>query len=396
MKLADRMERIPASATIAVTVKAAALRAAGHDVIAFGAGEPDFETPDHIREAAKRALDEGWTRYTPAAGLPAMRQAICDHVAEHFDHQVERPEVMVSCGGKHVLYNAMMSLCSPGDEVLLPAPYWVTYPVQVSMAGARAVAVDATVENGFRVTVEQLEAAVTNKTRGLILNSPSNPTGAGYNREELLAIAAFVEKHDLWVVSDEIYARLTYGSFESVWFATLPGMRERTLSVYGLSKTYAMTGWRIGIGVGPRHLIAAMSRMQGQVTTNPASVSQAGAIAALTGPETFLADWIAEFDRRRQAMVEQLNAIEGVRCTLPEGAFYAFPDLREMIGRRAGDRVLETDWDLIDYLLDEAGIALVPGTPFGTPGFARLSYATSMANIDAGLERMRLALAKLT
>ncbi len=395
MKLAVRMDSIPASATIAVTTKAAALKAAGKDVIGFGAGQPDFDTPQHIRDAAKQALDDGWTRYTPTPGLPAVRKAIVDHLQHHFGLEVESNQVMVSCGGKHVLYNTMMALVEPDDEVLLPAPYWVTYPVQVNMAGGRVNVVNTSVDNGFRATVADLEAACTPRTRGLILNSPSNPTGAGYSREQLLEISEFVKARDLWVVSDEMYARLTYGDYKSTFFATLPGMEERTMTVYGVSKTYGMTGWRIGIGVGPKEMISAMSRMQGQVTTNPAAMAQAGTIAALTRPEDFLADWLKAFDSRRRVMVERLNAMEGVSCTMPDGAFYAFPDLRALLGRRFGSKVMETDWDLINYLLDEALVALVPGTPFGAPGFARLSYATSMDNINAGMDRMQAAFARL-
>ena len=395
MKLADRTENIPASATIAVTTKAKALRAQGLDVIGFGAGEPDFETPEHIRDAAKHALDEGWTRYTPTAGLPVMREAIVEHVSRHFGLEVTPQQVMVSCGGKHVLYNAMMSLVNPGDEVLLPAPYWVTYPVQITMAGGVVQVVQAHVENEFRVTVADLEAACTPKTRGLILNSPSNPTGSGYSKADLLAIADFVERRNLWVISDEIYARLTYDNYQSTFFATLPNMAERTMTVYGLSKTYAMTGWRVGIGIAPEPLIAAMARFQGQVTTNPASIAQAASIAALSQPDDFLADWVKAFDARRRLMVERLNAMDGVECTLPQGAFYAFPDFRGLLGRRFNGRSLESDWDLIDFLLEEARVALVPGTPFGAPGFARLSYAISMEQIIEGMDRLDAAFAKL-
>ena len=395
MKLAQRTHDIPASETIAITTKAAALKAAGHDVIGFGAGEPDFETPAHICRAAQRALDEGWTRYTPTGGLPALKTALVDHLARTFGVEASPSQVMASCGGKHVLFNAILALCNPGDEILLPAPYWVTYPVQCTMAGARAIPVPTEAADGFRLRRAQLEAAMTDRTRGIILNSPSNPTGAAYSEEDLREIAALAAERDLFVISDEIYARLTYDGFKSRFFATLPGMAERTLTVYGLSKTYAMTGWRVGFAVGPAPVIEAMTRIQGQVTTNPASVAQAGAIAALTEPEDFLAEWLSAFDARRRVMVDRLNAMEGVSCTLPKGAFYAFPDLRGLLGRRAAGTVMETDWNLIDYLLDVAGVALVPGTPFGAPGFARLSYATSMADIENGLDRMATALARL-
>ena len=400
MKLSERAMQVPGSPTLAVTAKVGQLRAQGINVIGFGAGEPDFETPAYIRDAAKRGLDDGWTRYTPAGGRPAVKEAIIEHVATHFQLTAESSQVMVSCGGKHVLYNAMMCLCDPGDEVLLPAPYWVTYPVQIQLAGGKTVVVPATADNGFRVQVADLEKACTPNTKGLILNSPSNPTGAGYTEDDLLAIARFAVERDLWVISDEIYARLTYDDYQSRFFATLDvdgeSMADRTLTVYGLSKTYAMTGWRIGIAIGNAPLISAMTRLQGQVTSNPAAVSQAGAIAALTESDAFLDQWLEAFDSRRRYIVDRLNAIEGVRCNLPQGAFYAFPDFSDVLGRRIGDRTLTTDWDLTDYLLDDARVAIVPGTPFGAPGFARFSYASSMETIETGLDRITDALDRLS
>ncbi len=396
MKLSNRMEGIPASATIAVTTKAAALKAEGRDVIGFGAGQPDFDTPVHIRDAAKQSLDDGWTRYTPTPGLPGLRKAIVQHLAQHFGFEVNPSQVMTSCGGKHVLYNAMMALVNPGDGVLLPSPYWVTYPVQVNMAGGHVQTVKTSSDDGFLATIDALEAACDGTTRGLILNSPSNPTGAAYTRDHLEAIAEFVNAKDLWVVSDEIYAKLTYDGFEHTFFATLPGMFERTLTVYGLSKTYAMTGWRVGIGIAETEIIKGMSRMQGQVTTNPTAMAQAGAIAALSESHDFLDDWSKAFDARRLEMVKRLNAMDGVSCNTPVGAFYAFPDLRGLLGRTFEGKTMESDWDLIDYLLDQAGVALVPGTPFGAPGFARLSYATSMDDIVEGMNRMEKAFAALT
>ncbi len=400
MQLSTRAKQVPGSPTLAVTAKVAQMRSQGVDIIGFGAGEPDFATPDYIRDAGKRGLDEGWTRYTPAGGLPAVKNAVIDHMQRHFDLQADAKQVMVSCGGKHVLYNALMCLCDEGDEVLLPAPYWVTYPVQIELAGGKPVIVPSSSENNFRVKVSDLEAACTPRTKGIIINSPNNPTGAAYQKEDLQAIAEFAVAHDLWVISDEIYARLTYAGYTSQFFATLnvdgQSMADRTLTVYGLSKTYAMTGWRIGIAVGPQDLIAAMTRLQGQVTSNPAAVSQAGAVAALQQPDDFLNEWLAAFDERRRAMVERLNAMEGVTCNEPLGAFYAFPNFSGVLGRKAGDTTLATDWDLTNYLLDKASVAIVPGTPFGAPGFARLSYASSMESITEGLNRMEKALQRLS
>ena len=295
------------------------------------AGQPDFDTPLHIRDAAKRALDEGWTRYTPTPGLPQMRQAVVDHRSKYFGLSIEQNNVITSCGGKHSLYNGMMCTANPGDEVLLPSPYCYLPGTDRNGGCCPGVCCGGARER-FSSHSRATEAACTDKTRGLILNSPSNPTGAGYRKEELEAIAELAVRRDLWVISDEMYARLTYGDYESTWFATLPGMFERTYTVYGVSKTYAMTGWRVGIGIGPADLVSAMSRMQGQITTNPASIAQAGAIAALTQPEDFLAEWLEAFDARRLRMVEMLNAIDGVSCNVPEGAFYAFPDLRGLWG----------------------------------------------------------------
>ncbi len=397
MKLAHRTFDIPGSETLAITAKANALRAEGKDVVGFGAGEPDFPTPKHICEAAKRAIDDGWTRYTATQGVPQLTKAVATHLQRQFGLSVEPNQVLVSVGGKHSLYNGILCLADPGDEVLLPAPYWVTYPVQNTMAGAVTTVVEARVEDGFRVTVASLEKALTPRTRGLVLNSPSNPTGAAYSVKDLEAIAEFVRANDLWVISDEMYARLVYDGFQHRFFATLPGMAERTLTVYGLSKSYSMTGWRVGIAVGPKDLIDAMNRLQGQSTSNIAAPVQAAAIAALTEPDDFIGEWVTEFDRRRRVMVDRLNAIPGVRCVLPEGAFYAFPDMRGLLGRRTpAGKMLATDWDLIDWLLDDVQVALVPGTPFGAPGFARLSYATSMANIDKGLDRIAKAVATLS
>ena len=395
MKLSKRSADVPASATIAVTTKAALLQAEGKDVIGFGAGQPDFDTPSHIVEAAKAAMDAGQTRYTPTPGTPELRNAIAEHMGRVFGLECSASEVMASCGGKHTLYNVMMSIVDPGDGVLLPAPYWVSYPVQIDMAQGITQYVETGPETAFCATAEAIDAACTDATKGLILNSPSNPTGAAYSREQLLEIAEVVKARDLWVVSDEMYARLTYDGYTSTLFATLPGMRDRTVTVYGLSKTYAMTGWRLGIAVAPTNLIGAMNRMQGQVTTNPASMVQAGGIAALSQPDDFLTTWLAAFDARRRTMVDRLNLMDGVFCTMPKGAFYAFPDFRGVLGKRAGDKVMETDWDLIDYLLDSVGVALVPGTPFGAPGFARLSYATSMDNILDGMNRIQKALSRL-
>jgi aspartate aminotransferase len=397
LRLSARLELIKPSLTMAVTMKAAALRRAGVDVVSFGAGEPDFDTPTHIKDAAKRALDAGATKYTDVGGTPELRQAAADWLnAAHGGLGLGLDNILVSCGAKHSLYNLFQALLNPGDEVVVSAPYWVSYPELVRMGGGAPVIVETKAERGFLFAGEELDAVCTPRTRALILVSPSNPTGAVADRANLESITEVCRRRDLLVVSDDIYRSLVYGT-SYAHISACAGMRERAILIDGVSKSYAMTGWRIGFCAAPHQVIAAMAVMQGQSTTNPAAVSQAAALAALTGPQEAVAMMRAEFDRRRRVMVARLRAMPGVRCNEPMGAFYAFPDLRGAIGKRprAGG-IVDDDLALCEYLLDRARVAIVPGSGFGAPGFARISYATSMEQIERGLARMHEALAELS
>ncbi len=398
MRIASRLVDIKPSITLAVTARAARLRAEGIDIIGFGAGEPDYDTPAHIKDAAKRALDAGQTKYTEVGGTLAVRKAIAKEMERAHGLAVTPDQVIVSCGAKHSLYNVFHALLEDGDEVIIPAPYWVSYPDIVKLAGGRPVIVETAVENGFCMTAEELRRAITPHTRVLVLNSPSNPTGGAYGRAELDALRGVLEHHpEIVVVADDIYRRLVYGGFVVHELATLSrAMAERTIIVDGMSKSYAMTGWRVGYTVGPKALIQAMNTLQGQTTSNATSIAQAAAVAALEGPQDCVEEMRREFDRRREKMVALLRAIPGVRCFEPKGAFYAFPDVSEYVGRRTkSGAALDDDVALCDYLLDVARIAVVPGSGFGAPGFVRLSYATSMDSIVRGLERMAEGLATL-
>jgi aspartate aminotransferase len=397
LRIAGRLAPIKPSITLAVTAKAARLRAEGIDVIGFGAGEPDFDTPAHIKDAAKRALDAGDTKYTHVAGTVALRKAIARELERSHALRFAPEDIIVSCGAKHSLYNLFQVLLDPGDEVIIPAPYWVSYPDMVLLAGGTPVILPTRAEDGFRVTPAQLRAAITPKTRAFVLCSPSNPTGAGYDQAALEALRPIFEANDFWVVSDDIYRRLAYGGFRPVEIATLsPAMAERTIVIDGFSKTYAMTGWRLGYTAGPRPIIEAMSTLQGQSTSNVTTPAQAAAVAALEGPQECIEDMRREFDKRRAVMVERLRRIPGVSCYEPQGAFYCFPDVSSYLGRTtpAGE-TLADDARLCEWLLETGKVAIVPGSGFGAPGFARLSYATSMTNIEKGLDRLGETLALL-
>jgi aspartate aminotransferase len=398
MRIASRLADIKPSITLAVTARAARLRAEGVDVIGFGAGEPDFDTPAHIKDAAKRALDAGQTKYTEVGGTLALRKAIAKEMERAHGLAVAPDQVTVACGAKHSLYNVFHALLEDGDEVVIPAPYWVSYPDIVKLAGGRPVVVETAAAHGFCMGPDELRRALTPRTRALVLNSPSNPTGGAYGRAELEALGRVLADHpEVLVVADDIYRRLVYGGFEFHELASLsPALAERTIIVDGMSKSYAMTGWRVGYTVGPRALIAAMNTLQGQTTSNATSIAQAAALAALEGPQDCVEEMRREFDARRQRIVGLLRAIPGVTCYDPKGAFYAFPDVSEYVGRRTkAGATIEDDVELCDYLLDVARVAVVPGSGFGAPGFVRLSYATSMDHIVRGVARMAEGLAGL-
>jgi len=398
MRIASRLVEIKPSITLAVTARAARLRAEGVDVIGFGAGEPDFDTPVHIKDAAKRALDAGQTKYTEVAGTLALRKAICKEIEKAHGLHYAPEQVQVSCGAKHSLFNIFHALLDEGDEVVIPAPYWVSYPDIVKLAGGRPIIVETEAENGFVMTAAELRHALTDRTRAVILSSPSNPTGAAYSKAQLEALAAVLEEREhVVVVSDDIYRKLVYGGFAVHEIATLShSLAARSVVVDGMSKTYSMTGWRIGYALGPKPLIAAMNTLQGQSTSNPTSIAQAAAQAALEGPQDCVEEMRKKFDERRQKIVSLLRAIPNVECFDPQGAFYAFPDVSAYVGRRTpAGAAVDDDVALCDYLLDVGRVAVVPGSGFGAPGFVRLSYATSMDNIVRGLERMAEALARL-
>ena len=378
--LSETLARVKPSPTIAVTTKAQELKAAGQDVIGLGAGEPDFDTPENIKTAAKQAIDAGKTKYTAVDGIIELKQAICAKLKRDNGLDYEPKQVSVSSGGKQVLYNALMATCNPGDEVIIPAPYWVSYPDMVLLAGGTPVAVKATLENNFKMTAAQLEAAITPKTKWLIFNSPSNPTGAGYNREELKALTDVLLRHPhVWVMTDDMYEHLAFDGFEFCTPAQVePKLYDRTLTINGVSKAYAMTGWRIGYAAGPLELIGAMRKVQSQSTSNPCSVSQYAAVEALNGPQEYLATNNETFVRRRNLVVDMLNAIDGVTCPRPEGAFYVYPDISGCIGKTSKAGTVITDDEVFaTALLEETGVAVVFGAAFGLSPNFRVSYATS-------------------
>lgn len=378
--LSDTLARVKPSPTIAVTTKAAQLKAEGKDVIGLGAGEPDFDTPQNIKDAAKRAIDAGRTKYTAVDGIPELKAAICGKFLRENGLTYQSNQVTIGTGGKQILYNALMATCNPGDEVIIPAPYWVSYPDMVLLAGGTPVPVVATIDTNFKLTPEQLEAAITPKTKWFIFNSPSNPTGAGYTWDELRALCDVLLRHPhVWIMSDDMYEHLVFGDFEFCTPAQVePALYDRTLTCNGVSKSYAMTGWRIGYAAGPVALIKAMGTIQSQSTSNPSSVSQYAALEALTGPQDFLAENRKVFERRRDLVVSMLNAAEGVTCPNPEGAFYVYPDISGCIGKATpAGTVISNDEVFATALLEETGVAVVFGAAFGLSPNFRVSYATA-------------------
>ncbi|MCI2397868.1 pyridoxal phosphate-dependent aminotransferase [Aliiroseovarius subalbicans] len=378
--LSATLERVKPSPTIAVSTLAAELKAAGRDVIGLGAGEPDFDTPQNIKDAGKAAIDAGKTKYTAPDGMPELKQAICDKFTRENGLSYAPNQISVGTGGKQILYNALMATLNPGDEVIIPAPYWVSYPDMVLLAGGEPVVVECPLETGFRMTPEQLEAAITPKTKWLIFNSPSNPTGAGYSRDQLKALTDVLMRHPhVWVMTDDMYEHLAYDDFEFCTPAQVePGLYDRTLTCNGVSKAYAMTGWRIGYAGGPVELISAMRKIQSQSTSNPCSVSQWAAVEALNGPQDFIASNNEMFVRRRDLVVDMLNAAEGLECPVPDGAFYVYPSIQGCIGKTsAGGVVIDNDETFAKALLEEKGVAVVFGSAFGLSPNFRVSYATS-------------------
>ncbi len=393
--LADRLKTLAPSPTLAMQARAKAMRAQGIDVISFGAGEPDFDTPKRIKDAAIRALEGGQTKYTEVSGIPELRAAMCGKLKRDQGLEYTPDEVTVSCGAKHTLYNIFMALVNPGDEVVIPSPYWVSYPEQVRLLGGVPVPVVTPESTGFDLDPAEVRRAVTPRTKMIVLDSPGNPTGAVFSAAALAEVAALAVERDLWIVSDECYEVLTYEG-RHVSIASLgPEVKARTIVVNTCSKAYAMTGWRIGYAAGPKPVIKAMTDVQSQVTSNPTSISQWAAIEALSGPQDDVAKMVGEFDRRRRVIVAALNAVPGVRCVMPRGAFYAFPNVSGLFGKRAQGGVLRGSADVSAFLLDEARIATVAGVDFGSDDHIRLSYATGLETIEKGLGRMDAAVRTL-
>lgn len=396
MKLAARAGRIVPSPTLSITATAKAMAAQGIDVIDFASGEPDFDTPDLVKDAAHAAIKNGFTKYTPASGIDELKLAVVKRLETEQGLRYDKAQILISCGAKHTLYNIAEALFEHGDEVIIPSPFWVSYPDQILLNDAIPVLLDTHEAEGYVVRRRDLEAKITPRTKAIIINSPCNPTGATYTRECLQEIADIAERHDLVIVSDEIYEKIIYDGIRHVSIATLgPEIAARTVIVNGVSKAYAMTGWRIGYAAGPKALIAAMANIQSQSTSNPTSISQRAAVAALRDGDTFTQHMMKEFDRRRRCMVGRLNAMTGVTCPMPTGAFYAFPNVSGLFNRAHASGKIQTAADLATYLLQEAKVAVVPGEPFGSASHIRLSYATSMETITRGLDRMEAALTKL-
>ncbi|MBX3234705.1 MAG: pyridoxal phosphate-dependent aminotransferase [Nitrospiraceae bacterium] len=397
MKLAARVGRIVPSPTLSITATAKSMAAQGIDVIDFASGEPDFDTPEPVKAAAEAAIRAGFTKYTPSSGIDELRGAIVDKLQTEQGLRYEKSQILVSCGAKHSLYNVAEALLEAGDELIIPVPFWVSYQDQTLLNDATPVLLPTKESEGYNISPEELEAKVTPRTKAIIVNSPCNPTGATYDRKTLEGIAAVALRHDLLIISDEIYEKVLYDGLTHVSIATLgPEVAARTVIINGVSKAYAMTGWRIGYAAGPKDLLTAMANIQSQSTSNPCSISQKAAVAALRHGNPFTATMVAEFDRRRRVMVDRLNRMPGVSCRMPTGAFYAFPNVSGVLAKRWNNQPLGSAANLATYLLKEAQVALVPGEPFGSDQHIRLSYATSMEAIERGLTRIDAALRKLT
>ncbi len=396
MKTSERLQGVLPSATLAITAYANEMRASGIDVIDLAAGEPDFESPNESKKDAIAAIEEGFTKYTAASGIASLKGTIAEKLLRENHLEYTKEEIIISCGAKHALFNLMQALLDPGDEVLIPSPYWLSYPDQVRLNGATPVFIPTNEQSGFKITKNQLEKFITPKTKAFILNSPSNPTGAVYDLATLKAIAEFSIRHNLVVISDEIYEHFVYGTQKHHSIASLnPEIKARTIVINGVSKTFSMTGWRIGYAAGPKHLISAMGIIQSQSTSNPSSIAQRAAIGALREGKNFYSPMIKEFTERRQIIYTQLNSIPGITCLNPEGAFYGFANMAELIGKNFDKETIKTSSDLATYLIREARVAVVPGNPFGAPSHFRISYATTIEKIKDGILRIKNAVQKI-
>jgi aspartate aminotransferase len=396
MLLSSRISLIKPSPTLAITAKANALKAEGRDVIGFGAGEPDFDTPENIKQAAVKAINDGFTKYTPVGGTDELKDAIIEKFKKDNGTSYRRSEIVVSCGAKHTLFNLAQVLFEEGDEVLIPSPYWVSYPDIILLAGGKPVIVKTDVKDGFKLQPEQLKNAITPKTKAIIFNSPSNPSGIAYSASDLAKLADIIRNSGILVISDDIYEKIIYDNFQFAnILSVMPELKEKTILVNGVSKTYSMTGWRIGYMAGPEEIAAAVTKIQSQNTSNPTSIAQKATVEAIRGPQESVAQMVAAFQDRRDYIVAALNDIPGVSCINPEGAFYVFPDLSYYYGTDYNGKEIKGSADISSYLLDVVNVAVVPGGEFGHDEYVRLSYAISMKNIEEGIRRISDALLKL-
>lgn len=395
--ISERAKKVKPSPTLAVDSKAKEMKAKGLDVVNFGVGEPDFDTPEHIKEAAIKAIKEGFTKYTPVGGIDELKEAIIEKLEKDNGIKYKKENILVSCGAKHSLYNIAQALFGPGDEIVIPSPYWVSYPDQVLLNDATPVIIETHEEDNFMLSPEVLKEKITPQTKAIIINSPSNPTGFTYDEKTLREIAEIAISNNLYIISDEIYEKLIYDGNKHISIASFSeDIKERTIVVNGLSKSHAMTGWRIGYAAGPVEIIKAMTKIQSQSTSNPTSIAQKAAVAALRGPQDCVEEMRVEFEKRRNYLVEELNKIPGISCRMPQGAFYAFPNVKELLGKKIGSYELKTSMDLSIYFLEQAQVALVPGSAFGAEGYIRISYATSIDNLRKGIERIRKALEEIS
>ena len=390
MELSKLARELKPSATLAITAKAKEMKSQGIDVIGFGAGEPDFDTPENIKEFAKRSIDNGFTKYTAASGIDDLKNAIISRIKEDYNVEYEKKEIFVGSGAKHVLYNLFQVLLDLNDEVIIPAPYWVSYPEQVRIAGGKPVILTTEQSNGFKVKPSEIQNVITDKTKILVLNYPSNPTGVTFTKEELVEIANLAEKNDLIVISDEIYDKTLYSETKHTSFVQInDSIKDRTILVNGVSKTYSMTGWRIGYAAGNKKVLAAMNNLAGQSTSNPTSIAQKASVEAFSGPQDKVNEMVVEFKKRRDFICKELNNINGISCLVPDGAFYVFPDISYYFGKEYKNGKIENSVDFADFLLNEAKVAVVPGIEFGSDKNIRISYATSMHDIKEGIKRIK-------
>ncbi len=397
MKLSKRVMELKPSATLSTTTKVKQMRSEGIDVIGFGAGEPDFDTPHNVKEEAIRAIQNGFTKYTAVGGIDELKEAVINRLKNEHGLVYKKEEITVSCGAKHVLYNLSLALFEGGDEVIVPSPYWVSYPDQILLAGANPVILETSVDNKFKIRPEDLKKKISKKTKAIILNYPNNPTGSTYNKDEIEVISDICLENNLTIISDEIYEKIVYNDIKHTPIATISEeAKKSTILVNGVSKSYAMTGWRIGYAAGDKDVISAMSKLQGQSTSNPTSIAQMAAVEALNGSQKVVEDRTKEFQRRKNYIVTRLNNIEGFQCFDPLGAFYVFPSIEGFIGRRYKEMTINNSIDFTEFLLEAARVAVVPGIAFGKENFLRISYATSLKNIEEGMDRIEEAVSLLS